>query len=146
MIELIIAVSLLFSFLLLLFVVCHQATDTFPHPLAAMNIADLIHPTPAGEPSPATSPLRRVFPTAIPLNIILEIGAFCAGTFNFKALVNLSLSSRSVHEALKPTLKVPILVWDANKRPGKRFFEACLARFSKEGQAQVVPRRWRNVR
>lgn len=111
-----------------------------------MRIADLIHPTPAGESSQAISPQPGAATAAIPLNIILEIGAFCAGTFNFKSLVNLSLTSRAVNDSLKPTLKVPILVWDANKRPGKRFFDACLAKFSKEGQAELVSRRWRNVR
>ncbi|GHJ90299.1 hypothetical protein NliqN6_6701 [Naganishia liquefaciens] len=112
-----------------------------------MKIADLlIHSSSTGDAQTEDRPNASSTRPAIPLNIILEIGAFCAGSFNFRSLLNLSLSCKAVHEVFKPTLRVPILVWDSSKRPGKRFFAACLARFAKEEQAQVVPRRWRHVR
>lgn len=58
--------------------------------------------------------------TALPDDIVVRIGTFCAGTFNFRSLVHLSLSRKAVHKGLKPVLDHPVLVWrkgwDANDR------------------------------
>jgi hypothetical protein len=44
------------------------------------------------------------------LDVLYEIGAFCAGAFDFRTLVNLSLTCKALHEAVKPVLDVPVLV------------------------------------
>lgn len=49
------------------------------------------------------------------LDVLLDVAAFCAGAFEFRTLVNLSLTCKSIHEATKPVLDTPILVWKGNR-------------------------------
>lgn len=44
------------------------------------------------------------------LDVLYEIAAFCAGAFDFRTLVNLSLTCKAMHQAVKSILEVPVLV------------------------------------
>lgn len=44
-------------------------------------------------------------------DVLLQVAAFCAGALDFRTLVDLALSCKSIHDAVKPLLDVPILVW-----------------------------------
>jgi hypothetical protein len=48
----------------------------------------------------------------IPFDIILEVAAFCAGSFEFQTYLNLSLACKEVHKSLNTVLDEPLLVWD----------------------------------
>jgi hypothetical protein len=76
--------------------------------------------------SPKSLPPRRHLTscsttmTRLPSNIVFAIASFCAGTYNFRTLVNVALASKEINEGLKPLLNHPVLVWtkgwDANDR------------------------------
>lgn len=48
-----------------------------------------------------------------PLDNILDVAAFCAGAFDFKTYLNVSLCCHEIHDSLKPVLSVPIVQLDA---------------------------------
>lgn len=61
----------------------------------------------------------------LPFDLLLEVAAFCAGSFNFETYLNISLSSKEVYEFLKPVLDEPVIVWDSGTPLPKKFQEAC---------------------
>jgi hypothetical protein len=44
----------------------------------------------------------------LPFELVLEIAAFCAGSFNFKTFLALALTCGQAHTCLKPVLAHPI--------------------------------------
>jgi hypothetical protein len=62
---------------------------------------------------------------SLPFDLLLEVAAFCAGSFDFKTYLNISLSSKEVHKYLKPVLDEPVLVWDSSTPLPKTFYKAC---------------------
>jgi hypothetical protein len=43
-------------------------------------------------------------------DVLCEIAVFCAGAFDFRTLVNLSLTCKAMHQAIRPVLDHPVLV------------------------------------
>jgi hypothetical protein len=43
-------------------------------------------------------------------DVLLGVAAFCAGSFEFRTLLNMALTCKSIHQAVKPILDTPILV------------------------------------
>jgi hypothetical protein len=62
----------------------------------------------------------------IPFDVLLEIAAFCAGSFEFQSYLHLSLACKEVRKSLKPVLDEPFLVWDRNT---PLWYGFCEARF-----------------
>jgi hypothetical protein len=61
----------------------------------------------------------------LPFDLLLEVAAFCAGSFDFKTYLNISLSSKEVHRFLKPVLDEPVIVWDSSTPLPLTFYKAC---------------------
>jgi hypothetical protein len=51
----------------------------------------------------------------LPRRIILEIAECCAASLEFKSLLNVALTSRTVHSALKKTLERKTVVRDVDE-------------------------------
>ncbi|KAJ9111231.1 hypothetical protein QFC22_006606 [Naganishia vaughanmartiniae] len=50
----------------------------------------------------------------LPYDIVIEIGAFCAGSLQFRSLLNVALTCRVVYQVLKPMLRHRITAWNIN--------------------------------
>ncbi|KAJ9111230.1 hypothetical protein QFC22_006605 [Naganishia vaughanmartiniae] len=48
----------------------------------------------------------------IPYDIVIEVGAFCAGGLQFQSLLSVALTCHAVYDELKPTLDRKIMVFD----------------------------------
>jgi hypothetical protein len=97
------------------------------------------------EPSESCPGLSRHTRGPLPLDIILNIASYSAGSFDFKTLLNVALTNKNVHQAVKPTLKEPIVVWDAERSPDRPFLDACRIGFPDNARG-MIPREWRKVR
>lgn len=78
----------------------------------------------------------------LPFELVLEIAAFCAGSFNFETFLNLALTCRQTHKSLQPVLSQPILVLTELEFEGGIVHRLNGAHVE-EGN---VPEKWRNMR
>jgi hypothetical protein len=62
----------------------------------------------------------------VPFELVLEVAAFCAGAFDFKTYLQVSLCCKELHQALKSVLEQPIAVWDSNSPFSTGFRRACM--------------------
>jgi hypothetical protein len=94
----------------------------------------------------------------LPFELVLEVAAFCAGSLEFKAYLNISLASKEVHKSLKPdkslkpVLDEPVVVWNDKTPLSDDFYEACaegdLAQYMRE-HSKELPKQakfWSKVR
>jgi hypothetical protein len=77
----------------------------------------------------------------LPFELVLEIAAFCAGSFNFKTFLALALICRQAHTCLKAVLARPILVIT------ELDFDSGIIHRINEEQIEDgrVPEKWRNM-
>ncbi|KAI5449564.1 hypothetical protein NCC49_004557 [Naganishia albida] len=78
----------------------------------------------------------------LPFELVLEIAAFCAGSFNFETFLNLDLTCRQTHKSLQPVLSQPILVITELEFEGG-IVHRLNGAYVEEGN---VPEKWRNMR
>jgi hypothetical protein len=53
--------------------------------------------------------------TVLPFDLLIEVAAFCAGSYDFRTFVNIASTCKDAHKQLKPVLNRPILVWTKSK-------------------------------
>jgi hypothetical protein len=61
-----------------------------------------------------------------PFDLVLEIAAFCAGGFELRTFLNLSLCCQEVYKELKCVLAEPVLLWDAKPRQSNQYLWSLL--------------------
>lgn len=77
----------------------------------------------------------------LPFELILDIAAFCAGSFNFKTFLNIALTCRQATKSFQSVLARPILVLS-----NLEVEDGSIKTLNGERIAYgTVPEKWRNV-